>query len=388
MWVEADPASRDNAVGLSFEDEIVANRSRRRFLRTLPAAGLLAWSGHAQEPTRGGAASDSGAEFLTAETQTAIDQGLAFLASKQSRDGGFLDRFASPSVGITAIAGLAFMGAGHQPGRGRYGRQVARIVDFLLASGKNTNGYLVGPDAFGGRFQGGQAGMYNHGFGTLCLAEVCGMIPDPARQKQVREMLEKAIAYTVSAQNRDGGWRYDPNPPVADVSVTVAQMMALRAAKNAGLYVRKNVIDQGVKFIRGCQMPDGGFSYFKGQGYSAFARSAAALVGLYSAGIYQGDDIANGLRYLEQFRPGVGMVNTVPAQHYFYGHYYAALAMWTAGREPWSRWLPAIRDELLMKSRGRPVGVWTDESQVPTYATAMALIILQLPNNYLPILQK
>ena len=363
--------------------------TRRRFLRVLPVAGtagVLAWTGHAQESRP--QASESGAEFITTETQAAIDNGLAYLASKQMKDGSFLDRFSGASVGITALAGLALMGAGHQPGRGRYGRQVARAVDFVLASGKNTNGYLSGGDAFGGRFQGGQTGMYNHGFGTLFLAEVCGMLSDPARQKQVRDMLEKAVAYTVAAQNRDGGWRYDPNPPVADVSVTVAQMMALRAARNAGLYVRKNVISQGVKFIRGCQMPDGGFSYFKGQGYSAFARSAAAIVGLYSAGVYQGDEIARGLRYIDQFRPGVGVVHHVPSQHYYYGHYYAALAMWTAGREHWSRWLPAVRDELLLKQRGRPAGIWSDEHQVPAYATAMALIILQLPNNYLPILQK
>lgn len=364
--------------------------NRRRFLRAVPVAGtagVLAWTSHAQDPVRPGVASESGAEFITPETQTAIDNGLAYLASKQMSDGSFLDRFASSSVGITAIAGLALMAAGHQPGRGRYGRQVARVVDYLLAAGRSGSGFL-GSGELGGRFAAGQAGMYNHGFGTLFLAEVCGMVPDPARQKQVREMLEKAVAYTVAAQGRDGGWRYEPNPQVADVSVTVAQMMALRAAKNAGLYIRKSVIDQGVKFVRACQMPDGGFSYFRGQGYSAFARSAAALVGLYSAGIYQGDDIAGGLRYLEHFRPGGGIAQPIPAPHYYYGHYYAALAMWTAGREYWFRWLPAIRDELLMKLRGRTGGIWTDDSQVPAYATAMALIILQLPNNYLPILQK
>ena len=44
----------------------------------------------------------------------------------------------------------------------------------------------------------------------------------------------------------------------------------------------------------------------------------------------------------------------------------------------------AIRDELLNKARG---GGWVDPNG-SAYATAMSLIILQLPNNYLPILQK
>jgi hypothetical protein len=33
-------------------------------------------------------------------------------------------------------------------------------------------------------------------------------------------------------------------------------------------------------------------------------------------------------------------------------------------------------------------GVWTDQYHGTAYATAMSLIVLQLPNNYLPILQK
>ena len=118
------------------------------------------------------------------------------------------------------------------------------------------------------------------------------MMPEEARQKKVRGALEQATAFAVSAQNKEGGWRYEPRAPFADVSVTVAIMMALRAARNAGVFVRKNVIDAGVQYIRDCQMADGGFSYFRGQGgnraYSAFARSAAAIVGLYSAGIYEG----------------------------------------------------------------------------------------------------
>jgi hypothetical protein len=34
------------------------------------------------------------------------------------------------------------------------------------------------------------------------------------------------------------------------------------------------------------------------------------------------------------------------------------------------------------------VGYWADPRFSEEYATAMALIVLQIPNNYLPILQK
>lgn len=369
------------------------NSTRRNFLRLTAAggaAGVLAYAGHGQEAGPP-PATESGAEFITAETQAAIERGLASLAREQASDGSYTERFSGAAVGVTALAGLALMAGGHQPGRGRYGRNVSRCIDYLLSAAAGPVPGFIGSADAQPNFRGmNQQAMYSHGFGCLFLAEVCGMLPDKARQKKVKEVLEQAIAFTVDARNKEGGWRYEARPPIADVSVTVAQMMALRAAKNAGVFVRKNVIDDGVAYIKGCQLPDGGFSYFKGQGYSAFARSAAAIVGLYSAGIYSGREVERGLRYVQLFIPTRQFQNQqIPQQHYYYGHYYAALAMWTAGGDYWSKWFPAIRDDLLSRARG---GVWNDSgpgvANSAAYATAMSLIILQLPNNYLPILQK
>ncbi|HYH63371.1 MAG TPA: prenyltransferase/squalene oxidase repeat-containing protein [Urbifossiella sp.] len=368
----------------------LTRRSALRLAATGGAAGLLGWAGHAQDPPRG---PEPGADFITPEAQAAIDRGLAFLAAQQLDDGAFTsDRIGGGSaVGIAALAGLALMAGGHQPGRGRYARTVSRAVDYVLACGAGaTPGFLASPDAQRG-FRGGQnqQAMYSHGFACLFLSEVSGMLPDPARQRQLKAVLEQAVAFTVRAQNKEGGWRYEPQPPQADVSVTVVQMMALRAARNAGLFVRKQVVDSGVEFIKGCQQPDGGFGYTRGQRpYSMFARSAACLVGLFSAGQYSGPAVDRGLRYVMQFLPVRQFSqNEIPPHYYYYGHYYAALAMWTAGGEHWAQWFPAVRDELLGKARAAG-GVWTDLNYGPAYATAMSLIVLQLPNNYLPILQK
>lgn len=365
--------------------------SRRNFLRWTGAGGLAAAVGaisHGQNPAPK-APGDSTADFITSGTEAAIEGGLAFLARVQNPDGSFADRLSGAAVGITALAGLALMAGGHLPGKGRHGRTVSRALDFVLATGsRGVPGFLATNDGQPG-FGNQQLSAYSHGFGSLFLAELCGMLPDRARQKQVKNMLELAVAYTVEARNREGGWRYEPRPSQADVSVTVAQMMALRAAKNAGVFVRKNVIDDGVAFIRACQNPDGGFNYFKQGISSEFARSAAAIVGLNSAGIYSGREIERGLRYVMQFIP-VRQFNNRDLmrqqKHYYYGHYYAALAMWTAGGDYWSQWFPAIRDELLSRARASG-GVWSDPIG-QAYATAMSLIILQLPNNYLPILQK
>jgi hypothetical protein len=168
--------------------------------------------------------------------------------------------------------------------------------------------------------------------------------------------------------------------------------MALRSARNAGIAVPKSTVQNCIKYVKACQNPggfsDGGFRYTRHPGPSGFARSAAGVVALYSAGVYKGREVEAGLKYLKRFQPGGrGLDNFSQREmemHYFYGHYYAAQAMWTAGGKYWSEWYPAIRDELLGK---QTEGFWYDRI-CTHYGTAMACIILQIPNNYLPILQK
>ncbi len=114
-----------------------------------------------------------------------------------------------------------------------------------------------------------------------------------------------------------------------------------------------------------------------------FGVLGAGLVALYSAGVYEGDEIDKGLAYLMAFLPDDRP--RVPESYFFYGHYYAVQAMWHAGGDHWVRWYPAIRDELI--ARQSDDGSWIN-SICPEYGTAMAAIILQVPNNCLPILQR
>jgi hypothetical protein len=363
-----------------------SSRTRRRFLHTAALGGLGLVLARLS-PADDRAADPSGsADFITPETQAAIDRGLAFLARVQGEDGAYFDN-SGGNVAVTGLAGLALMAGGNEPGRGRYGANVSRAMDYVISKSNGpTPGFLTSTD--GGP---SHSGMYQHGFGSLFLSEVYGMVPDTDRQRRLRDVLEKAVALIVKAQNKEGGWRYQPRPSEADVSVTVAQLMALRAVRNAGLFVPKSTVDACVQYIKDCQLEDGGFCYIRGQRVSGslFPRSAAAVVGLYSAGIYDGKEIDRGLKYLMQYVPGKRVVYRDPRneQYHFYAHYYAALAMWTAGGNYWAEWFPAIRDDLLARARGG-AGGWTDFANGSAYATAMACIILQLPNNYLPILQK
>jgi hypothetical protein len=313
---------------------------------------------------------DEGEPFveITPQLQAAVRRGMEYLAREQGADGSFGSQRYGKHVGITALACLAFMSDGHLPGRGEYGDNVARGLNFVLQHVQETG--LVAADTSHGP-------MYGHGFATLFLGEVYGQTPDP----RVREALVKAVRLIVSTQNDEGGWRYHPVPFDADISVTICQIMALRSARNAGLSVPKETIDRAVAYVRQCQNSDGGFKYMLNSGGSAFPRSAAGVASLYYAGIYEDNAVRNGLEYLMAHYNQV----TVRSGHYYYGQYYAVQAMFLAGGKYWHKWFPFIRDALIHEQQA--AGNW-ESTHGESYATAMALIILQVPNRYLPIFQR
>lgn len=312
------------------------------------------------------------AEEMTPAVHEAVERGFQYLRSQQNSDGSFGRGRYGRNVGITALCALAYMSDGHLPGRGEYGEEVAKALEFVLAHA-HESGLLAAETSHGP--------MYGHGFAALFLGEIYGMNP---QDRRVRDALVKAVDLIVGTQNEEGGWRYNPIPFDADVSVTIAQIMALRSARNAGIKVPKQTIDRAVEYVLACQNPDGGFKYMLQTGGSAWPRTAAAVATLYYAGIHEGDAIDRGLDYLmRESLPGA----TNPSQaHYFYGHYYAVQAMYLAGGGRWEIWWPAIRDELLVRQTSG--GSWLDPHAGGAYGTAMSLIVLQMPKRYLPIFQK
>jgi hypothetical protein len=339
--------------------------------------------GESREAIPDGSASKG---MITPKTDEAIDRGLAYLNAHANREGYFGTGGYTGNVAVTSLAALAFMAHGDMPNRGPYGPIITNALKFVLRQENRDGihpGFLHNPNASP------HGPMYGHGFATLFLAEATGMAQEKKLRNEVNETLHRAVKLILDSQNPEGGWRYMPGSRDADISVTICQIMALRAARNAGLSVPRSKVDKCVEYVKGCQDRfQGWFRYMKqaggGGGAQGFARTAAGVCALYSAGIYKGTEIQLGLDFLRRSRPMVGGFGR-PDMHYFYGHYYAVQAMWTAGGRYWSEWYPAIRDELI--GRQGLDGSWMDQI-CSHYATAMACIILQMPNNYLPILQK
>jgi hypothetical protein len=354
----------------------------RRIL--LPALLLAALSG--PSPVRGAQdrprAPRSPGGF-DAEVRAAVDQGLAWLASRQTPDGSWINRVGyklyeeyygeeNESVDVTALACMAFVAAGNVPGRGKYGRNVARGVQWLLSKVRPEDGYITH----------GGSRMYSHAFATLFLAEIYGM----TRQADIKPHLKRAVNLIVQSQNREGGWRYQPIPVDADMSVTVSTLQALRAARNVGISVPAETIERATRYVLRCATPRG-FSYQNVGEYGfndmriSFALTACGVVSLCSAGLYDAREVRVGLRALR----GWSHAGYVGKLHYYYGHYYAAQAMYLAGGEDWDSYYKNVKAEILAEKR--PNGSWIDDVGA-NYATAMACIILQMPCEYLPIFQK
>jgi hypothetical protein len=265
------------------------------------------------------------------------------------------------------------MADGSVPGRGRHGTAVARALEYVLAH--CTESGLV-------TTEGNNVPMYGHGFAALFLGEVYGMSPEDGR---VRDALVRAVRLIENSQNEEGGWRYNPVPDDADVSVTICQVMALRSARNAGIRIPREVVDNAVRYVRECQNPDGGFRYMRSTGTSAWPRTAAGVASLFYAGVYDDDSIPRGLGYLLRTAVPDGS-GPMGQPYYFYGHYYAAQAMYLAGGEWWREWWPRVRRDLIIHQEDD--GSWQDPQWGSPLGTSMALIVLQMPNRYLPIFQK
>ncbi len=331
------------------------------------AAGIaIAWGVQAQppqpEPERPRAAFDDQLT-IDPETRQAIQKGLRFLARTQLNDGSW------GNTAMTGFALLAFMANGHLPNQGEYGKVVSAGVRHLTTQTR-SDGYLI--NARGGN-------MYCHGIAALALTQVLGMTGD----EEVRRVTRKAIDLIIRTQNHEGGWRYDPSPTGADISVTIMQVMALRGAKDAGLHVPDRVMENSIRYINRCRDPrTGGYKYMPYVAGPGFARTAAGICVLQLCGKYDAEEIQQAVRFMERLGDD--------RAHYWYGHYYAAHALNQVGGEVWERYYKRMRDFLLATQR--VTGEWYDQRREPhygpVYQTSIAILILSVPTHYLPIYQK
>ena len=161
-------------------------------------------------------------DLAATEVDRIYVKGLQYLSSTQTERGNWDDRPYGMEPGVVGLTMVSILAHGDDPNHGPYALTVSRALDFILSEQTPRTGYI-------GRT------MYNHGFATLALAEAYGSVID----ERIGPALELAINLILTSQsnNPKNAWRYSPESKDADTTVSGAQMVALFAARNAGLSV-------------------------------------------------------------------------------------------------------------------------------------------------------
>ena len=363
----------------------------------------------------------------TAESEEAVDRALAYLARRQSRDGrwdgaafgagagpndqtladvdGDRDRLQTgrrSDTGLTGLATLAFLGAGHTRVAGRYAPAVDRAVRFLIDQ-QTADGSLAGRGNY-------YAAMYCHGIAAYALAEALaleGDRPDPALAAAVR----RAVRFTQARQYADGGWRYSPTGAVGDVSLFGWQCLALKSAENAGVPMPGDTRAKMIEFLRDRSetgpepgrvllKPDGGLARYlivrdrfgdpaARQDHKITATmTAEALFCKQMLGLYRdGPASVEAVAYLRLHPPKLKDWN-------LYYWYYATLALFQHGGPAWDEWNGQLRDILVEEqlTRGPDAGSWPLRSRQGNYTafggriygTALATLCLEAYYRFTP----
>ncbi|RMF78934.1 MAG: hypothetical protein D6744_09630 [Planctomycetota bacterium] len=316
------------------------------------------------------------------ETERAIEAGLRYLASVQNQDGSWRTNGSTGSypTAMTALAGLAMLAHGSTPTEGEYAQNVSSALTYLLKSARR--------DGLIAQLEEESHCMHGHGFAMLFLAECYGMEEDTRRQAQIRLALQRAIELTARSQSAAGGWLYTPDSGGDEGSVTVTQVQALRACRNAGLAVPKRVIDRAMQYLHDSTNDDGGIRYqVSDSGPSRPAITAAAVACYFNAGLYDDPRALKALEYVvNELSPRRAAHNRYFG-HYYYAHLYMAQVMYLAGPQRWRPYYDAMQ-EILVEKQNEQDGSWMGDHVGPTYGTAVALLILQIPYKNLPIMQR
>ncbi len=319
-------------------------------------------------------------KHINEQTEKAIRRGLKYLARTQDRQGTWRNAgtYGSYPVAMSSLAALAILMSGSTMTEGPYAENVNRATRYILSTAR-TEGLIASPLEEA-------RSMYGHGFSMLFLSQLYGMEPNPDHQEHIARVLRAGLGLTARSQSADGGWIYTPDSGGDEGSVTVTQVQALRSCRNAGIAVSKRVIDNAMKYLDLSTRPDGGIAYRARQfGSSRPPITAAAVVCWYNAGLYDHPNARRALAYCKA-NIGIGADRAGVAGHYFYAHLYYSQAMYLSGERDWDIYFPKMRDYLVGQQNDD--GSWNGDNVGQVYGTAIALIILQLPYNNLPIMQR
>jgi hypothetical protein len=384
-----------------------------RFRRT-HVGGLPAVSTAAVIPTEAfssraarlrGNDSGSGQGSPSPQTEEVIERGLAFLARQQRPEGnwslqGFPEGASLVSdTAATALAVLAFQGAGYNHREFAYKDVVRGGLDYLLRGQKQTGDLFVPLDDSSNR----SVWLYSHSIAAIALCEAYGMTQEPA----LRQPAQRAIDFIVASQDQEhGGWRYSPGVG-SDTSVTGWMMMAMKSGELAGLSVPRAAYTRIGQWLDDAQQSPAQPYLYRynphapdtaeqrhGRAVSKTMTAVGLLMRLYTGWKRDKAAMIQGAVYLGQNLPSAGTTRDPQRDTYYW--YYATQVMAHMGGDHWQRWIARLHP-LLVNSQVRQgpyAGSW-DPLAAPAYrwgpqagrlyVTTMNLLSLEVQHRKLPL---
>lgn len=345
----------------------------------------------------------------TPETQESVDAALLWLKNHQSPDGrwdadGFSVQckkntcvgadYSSHDVGVTGLALLCFLGAGHTHDLpGPFRSSVKGGLKFLIES-------MDGEGCIGERV--GHQFLYDHACAALALTEAYGM----TESHLFKGPAQKAVNFVLRAQNPYRAWRY-AYPPDGDndTSVTGWMVMVLKSAKMSNLTIDEAGYAGALNWIDEMTDPATGRTGYteRGGGPSRLkermdsfpaekseAMTAVAVLVRILAGRTAAEDklISAGAALmadkLPKWDPDSGASD-------FYYWYYGTLAMFQVGGASWDKWNVAIQREIIGHQRTDkdedeygswdPIDAWSDTGG-RIYSTSLNCLCMEVYYRY------
>lgn len=310
-------------------------------------------------------------------TERAVADGLAWLAAHQRADGVWererFDLCCPPddrcggvavdrnnhelNVGLSALATLAFLGAGYTHEQGPYADTITRAFNYILAQ-QTSDGTFSPTSAFQ---------IYNDAVATLAIAEASIMTRDPVFDRPLR----RAVAHLARAQQDSGGWDYTAHATNRnDTSITGWVLMALKSAQAAGAPPPASAVWRMIGHFERATERDGRV-WYADEGIGVQRDRATGLrvqrygpamvaVGLYAhATIGWRPDDAIAQRQAERLLadpPSYERMTRLDPSglHSEYYWYYGTLALFHRGGDEWRTWNRALRD-CIVEYQERPV---------------------------------
>ena len=308
------------------------------------------------------------------KTEKSIENSLNWFKSIQNPDGSWGDTSKSS---LTSLVLLSYMGYGHKPGTGPYGKTLLRAMIYLMdteTTHKIDRGYALP-------------------IKTIAISEAYGLTGDNA----VKNIIENYVKVLSAGQQKNGAFDYylDSKSNRQDMSLSSWVFQAFKSAQEVGCSVKE--LDSNID--KSCE-----FLLFHTTGKNKFFYSTRdnvpkdrTTMSMQSAGsfllqMFKG----NKIKELQDDLKDIGESEiknldwNSPPKNCLYGWYYATNSMHIAGGSKWKDWYKKVQH--LYIDNQNPEGYWThpgsfygntkSEKDQKIFATTFCCLTLLAPGRY------